>query len=89
MAMTKTILKGEKTRTTSLDDCIADSIAPMTLTSQQGCDVASLSSRQPTNACDESIRTLAYHNWEEAGCPAGDGVDFWLEAEREINMVRL
>ncbi|MEX1026821.1 MAG: DUF2934 domain-containing protein [Candidatus Paceibacterota bacterium] len=30
-----------------------------------------------------AIREAAYHKWERAGRPAGDGVEFWLEAERE------
>ena len=29
------------------------------------------------------IRTDAYHRWEQAGCPACDGTEFWLAAERE------
>lgn len=33
--------------------------------------------------CDE-IRLCAYQKWEEAGMPPGDGVEFWLEAEREL-----
>jgi len=32
---------------------------------------------------DEKIRNLAYQKWVAAGCPPGDGVPFWLEAERE------
>jgi hypothetical protein len=32
---------------------------------------------------DCEIRELAYRKWEIAGCPAGDGVAFWLEAEQE------
>ena len=39
---------------------------------------------QPTTAIDEVIRELAHRKWEAAGCPAGDGFDFWLEAEREL-----
>jgi hypothetical protein len=31
----------------------------------------------------ELIRNSAYHKWEAAGRPEGDGVDFWLEAEKE------
>jgi hypothetical protein len=35
--------------------------------------------------CDEnSIRYNAYLRWESAGKPEGDGVDFWLEAERAL-----
>lgn len=33
---------------------------------------------------DMAIRELAYHKWEAAGFPPGDGFDFWLEAEREV-----
>lgn len=33
---------------------------------------------------EEKIRTLAYHKWEVAGCPGGDGINFWIDAEREI-----
>jgi hypothetical protein len=30
------------------------------------------------------IRTSAYFLWEAAGSPPGDGVGFWLAAEREL-----
>lgn len=33
---------------------------------------------------DDAIRTRAYHLWEDAGRPEGDGVRFWLTAEREL-----
>jgi hypothetical protein len=36
------------------------------------------------DAIEESIRVLAYFKWEAAGSPEGDGVDYWLEAEREV-----
>lgn len=32
----------------------------------------------------EQIRTLAYHKWEEAGRPDGDGLEFWVLAEKEV-----
>jgi DUF2934 family protein len=32
----------------------------------------------------EDIRLCAYQKWEAAGKPAGDGVQFWLEAEQEL-----
>jgi hypothetical protein len=50
----------------------------------EGVDV-SPSNPQFTDAHQEAIRLLAHGKWEAAGCPAGDGVDFWLEAEREVN----
>ena len=33
---------------------------------------------------EESVRISAYLKWEAAGKPDGDGVNFWLEAEREM-----
>jgi hypothetical protein len=39
----------------------------------------------PTKTPDEStIRDRAYALWEQAGYPEGDGVEFWLRAEREL-----
>lgn len=35
-------------------------------------------------AC-EQIRERAYYKWEAAGCPCCDGVEFWLQAEAELN----
>ena len=37
---------------------------------------------RPVSADD--IRLRAYRKWEGAGKPAGDGVQFWLEAEQEF-----
>jgi hypothetical protein len=36
------------------------------------------------SSADDEIRPLAYRKWQEAGCPASDGVEFWLTAETEI-----
>ena len=33
---------------------------------------------------EDDIRLLAYQKWERAGKPPGDGVRFWLEAEKEL-----
>lgn len=33
---------------------------------------------------EEQIRQLAYQKWEAAGKPLGDGLHYWLEAEREL-----
>ena len=35
-------------------------------------------------ASEDEIRPLAYKKWQEAGCPASNGVEFWLAAETEI-----
>lgn len=40
-------------------------------------------SSTPPAVCCEKIRELAYTKWEAAGCPCGDGVEFWLAAEAE------
>lgn len=34
---------------------------------------------------EDEIRNLAYQKWQEAGCPDGDGVYFWLAAESELH----
>lgn len=36
----------------------------------------------------EDIRLCAFHKWEAAGKPAGDGLPFWLEAEHEVAAAR-
>ena len=41
-------------------------------------------SSTPPAACCEKTRELAYIKWEAAGCPCGDGVEFWLAAEAEL-----
>jgi hypothetical protein len=33
---------------------------------------------------DDDIRVVAYHKWMGAGCPPGDGVAFWLDAEHQL-----
>ena len=83
--MTKTILKGETDRATLIDVSIADPNATVALTGEQGREAACPSNQQPPDAGDEAIRELAHRKWEAAGCPAGDGLNFWLEAEREVN----
>ncbi|HLW66192.1 MAG TPA: DUF2934 domain-containing protein [Gemmataceae bacterium] len=35
-------------------------------------------------ASEEDIRLAAYYKWEAAGRPAGDGRNFWAEAEMEL-----
>lgn len=34
--------------------------------------------------CCEKIRGSANIKWEAAGCPCGEGVEFWLAAETEL-----
>lgn len=37
---------------------------------------------QELDACRETVRQMAYFQWEQAGCPEGEGDRFWAEAER-------
>ena len=83
--MSKTILKREKNRATSADGFVADPNGTVVLAGEHGCEATHPSNQQPTNTNEEAIRALAHSKWEAAGCPAGDGCDFWLEAEREVN----
>ncbi len=32
----------------------------------------------------EAIRENAYSKWQAAGCPSGNDIGFWLEAETEL-----
>lgn len=38
----------------------------------------------PAPVSTEAIRECAYQKWLDAGCPEGDGVNFWLQAEAEL-----
>jgi len=33
---------------------------------------------------EQEVRELAYHKWELAGRPLGDGLAFWFQAENEL-----
>lgn len=35
-------------------------------------------------AFEEAVRTRAYYLWDDAGRPEGDGVEYWLEAQRQL-----
>lgn len=71
---TKTLILVEKDVTASLPP--TESLASETL-EEAACTGT-------TKPCEESIRQRAYEQWQAAGCPEGDGVEFWLEAEREV-----
>jgi hypothetical protein len=60
---------------------------PKTVTPPQEESKATGGDKQPCSpiaVCCEKIREAAYHKWEAAGCPCGDGVEFWLQAEAEL-----
>jgi len=86
--MAKPIHKRAKNQKTSVNDSIADPHATVTLADEHKCEAARPEDQQPRNACEEAIRALAHSKWEAAGYPEGDGFDFWLEAEREVNAER-
>ncbi|RPI81237.1 MAG: DUF2934 domain-containing protein [Planctomycetaceae bacterium] len=81
--MSKTILKGKTNRAAAAEISGTDPNATVARTGEHGCEVACPSIQQPADAQEEPIRVLAYGKWQAAGCPAGDGFDFWLEAERD------
>lgn len=71
-------------------DTIAD---PKAQTQAQTCkvqgqkaqlSVSASSEKCPEQVCCEKIRERAYYKWEQAGYPEGDGSNFWLEAEAEL-----
>ncbi len=54
------------------------------LTGDDGREAACQPNGQPSDSDEEAVRCLAHSKWEAAGCPPGDGFDFWLQAEREV-----
>ena len=45
-----------------------------------------MAGRQPVSM--DEVRLRAYLRWEAAGRPPGDGVRFWLDAERELRQAK-
>jgi hypothetical protein len=39
----------------------------------------------PAHAREDAIRTRAHALWDQAGRPDGDGVEYWLRAEQELD----
>jgi len=68
---TKTLTRVEKDVTVSLPP--TESLTTKTL-EEAACTAT-------TTPCEDAIRQRAYEQWQATGCPEGDGVDFWLEAE--------
>lgn len=46
--------------------------------------VANKQNGHPAILTTDEIRWRAYLEWEAAGKPPGDGIGFWLEAERQL-----
>lgn len=83
--MTKTIYKGNKHRSEPTEVPAAARHATAAPTGVDEYQVVSVTDQQTTDCREEAIRKLAHQKWEAAGCPAGDGFDFWLEAENEVD----
>lgn len=66
--------------------------ASVSPTNEKKLDVASTVLTKPSPngqpVSEEAIRTYAYRKWETAGKPCGDGVNFWLDAERELSQAK-
>jgi len=64
--------------------------APRPTTPAEAADKVSLNPKGPhrPTPSEEEIRARAYFLWEQAGCPEGDGLRFWLEAEKELSNPR-
>jgi len=86
--MTKTILKSKADRDDQTERATADPKASVVLNIEQGCEATCQESQPPADNGEEAIRALAHHKWKVAGCPPGDGVEFWLDAEREVHTER-
>ena len=55
----------------------------------KGMDGAPAQNTRPNSRAvsEDEIRRCAYRKWENSGMPSGDGVQFWLEAERELEQM--
>lgn len=89
--MTRKTRKGRSDCTNSGDGATTESSSTMALTANHDHETESRDQTEhqacqerPIDEFDMAIRELAYFKWEAAGFPAGDGCDFWLEAEREV-----
>lgn len=71
--------RSEPTQVSDAAPCVA-----IAQTGEHGSETTCQSTGQSKDAREEATRLLAHSKWETAGCPAGDGLAFWLEAEREL-----
>jgi len=83
-----TIWKRIITRLTLGEEDVATTTEKKTRTRKTGtCDVnttQTLSTEGTGTCCQTAVRELAYSKWEGAGRPDGDGVEYWVEAEKEV-----
>lgn len=62
---------------------VAESLVGTSCSIQSKTDL-SVTSECSKKICCGQISQLAYQKWEEAGSPISDGVEYWLEAEQEL-----
>lgn len=79
--MTQTSRQTNASPSTS-EDAVVSERTTMLLREDLNRDESDPANQQP----EKAIRALAYQKWEAAGCPEGDGTEFWLEAEQEIKV---
>jgi len=82
--MTKTSRQTNENPSTSED--LVVSSTTMLLSDILNRDESARPKQPPWEGQDEAIRVLAYQKWEAAGCPEGDGTEFWLDAEQEVKV---
>lgn len=83
--MTKTRRQTNANPSTSKDVVVSDP-ATILLSDILNRDESDPLKEPPGEGQGEAIRVLAYQKWEAAGCPEGDGTEFWLDAEEEIKV---
>ena len=83
--MTKTS-RQTKANPSTFKDVVVSDPTTMLLSEELNRDVSDPPNQQPEKDRGEAIRVLAHQKWEAAGCPEGDGMEFWLDAEQEIKV---
>lgn len=73
-----------KDRSILSEPSVVDPCSSAEVTDERGAAAECSTSSLRLDDCEEAIRSLAYHKWIEAGCPKGDGVEHWLEAEQQV-----
>ena len=84
--MSKTIRKGKSNISKSAEMGVADTSATEAPANDGGSASAPVENQQTSIVSEETIRELAHSKWEAAGCPVGDGTEFWLKAEVEVRL---
>lgn len=84
MAKKRTIRRNDSTQVEMPATVSAQTTVEETDHSQPAEVLCGLQNDCPETFNDAAIKELAHCKWEAAGCPSGDGIEFWLAAESEI-----